>query len=197
MDSARARLMRALKLVDPHDRLRMYHPVTDRGRPIYVHAKILIVDDTVIRVGSSNFNNRSLRLDTECDVTIDANLPGETSAIERIVEIRDELLAEHLGVAPAEVAEAIAGHKSMIAAIEALRGSGKTLVAVPAAAARPVPDLAGGERSARPGEPRGNVRAARPAQGAAQRAWPALSPDAAQCAHPAASLLWTALGPPS
>src|SRR3546814_8014650 len=31
-----------------------------------------LVDDNVLRVGSSNFNNRSLRLDTECDVVIDA-----------------------------------------------------------------------------------------------------------------------------
>lgn len=128
MDSARARLMRALRLVDPHDRLRMYHPVTAGGELIYVHAKILVVDDTVVRVGSSNFNNRSLRLDTECDVTIDADLPGETPASERIAAIRNELIAEHLAVSPEDVAAKLDETGSLIAAIEALRRPGKTLI---------------------------------------------------------------------
>ncbi len=128
MDSARARLMRALKLADPYDRLRMYHPVTAGGHPIYVHAKISIVDDSVIRVGSSNFNNRSLRLDTECDVTIDTDLPGDTPAAGRIAAIRDGLLAEHLDVAAEEIAMGLTDGGSLIALIERLRGSGKTLI---------------------------------------------------------------------
>ena len=42
-----------------------------------------VVDDTVLRVGSSNFNNRSLRLDTECDIVIgnDASLSGKHAVI--------------------------------------------------------------------------------------------------------------------
>lgn len=128
MDSARARLMQTLTEGDAAGRLRMYHPITARGRAIYCHAKIMIVDDRVIRVGSSNFNNRSLRLDTECDVTIDAELPGEDDVRPRIAAIRDDLLAEHLGVEPAEVTDSIARTGSLIATIEALRGSGKTLV---------------------------------------------------------------------
>lgn len=128
MDSARARLMETLEDGDKFDRLRMYHPVTKGGHGIYVHAKILIVDDRVIRVGSSNFNNRSLRLDTECDVTIDADLPGEATARGRIGAIRDELLAEHLGVEPAVITERIRETGSLIATIDGLRGEGKTLI---------------------------------------------------------------------
>ena len=37
--------------------------------------RILVADDHVLRVGSSNLNNRSMGLDTECDVTIDARAP--------------------------------------------------------------------------------------------------------------------------
>lgn len=128
MDSARARLMQTLESGDPYNRLRMYHPVTVRGRGIYVHAKIMVVDDLVIRVGSSNFNNRSLRLDTECDVTIDADLPGEETARGRIAEIRDDLLAEHLGVERDEVTRRIEETGSLIRTIEGLRGHGKTLI---------------------------------------------------------------------
>ena len=132
MDTARARLFQALKRRDRHDRLRMYHPYTARGEPIYVHAKVLAIDDDAIRVGSSNFNNRSLRLDTECDVTIE-------SADGRVAAIRDDLLAEHLGTEPATVSEAIA-RDGLIGAIERLRGHGKTLVPYE------VPDLSGVER---------------------------------------------------
>jgi phosphatidylserine/phosphatidylglycerophosphate/cardiolipin synthase-like enzyme len=127
MDSARGRLMKALQARDVHGRLRMYHPVTAGGAPIYVHAKILIVDDAVIRVGSSNMNNRSLRLDTECDVTIDTGLPGNAGAGVAIGAIRDRLLGEHLGVEPETVRDTLAQTGSLIAAIEALRGEGKTL----------------------------------------------------------------------
>jgi phosphatidylserine/phosphatidylglycerophosphate/cardiolipin synthase-like enzyme len=127
MDSARARLMQALIGRDKHKRLRMYHPFTAGGEPIYVHAKILIVDDVLIRVGSSNMNNRSLRLDTECDVTVDAGLPGNAAAAAGIGQIRAGLLAEHLACEPSAVSEALAETGSLIATIERLRGEGKTL----------------------------------------------------------------------
>ena len=132
MDTARARLLQALKKRDRYGRLRMYHPLTLGGTPIYVHAKVLVIDDDLIRVGSSNFNNRSLRLDTECDVTIEHD--GD-----RIAMIRDDLIAEHLGVEPATVTGAIAAH-GLIGAIEQLRGHGKTLVPYE------VPDLSAVEK---------------------------------------------------
>ena len=127
MDSARARLREALRRKDPHGRFRIYHPVTAGGRPIYVHAKVLVVDDRVLRVGSSNMNNRSMRLDTECDVVIDAGLPANADTAPAILAVRDGLLAEHLGRDPEEVARRIAETGSVIAAIEAMRGQGRTL----------------------------------------------------------------------
>ena len=127
MDTARARLFEALKERDPHGKLRIYHPFTTRGAPNYVHAKILIVDDRLIRVGSSNMNNRSMRLDTECDVVIDTAQPGNAEAGPRIVAVRDALLAEHLGTEAQVVAERIAAGGSLIGAIEALRSAGRSL----------------------------------------------------------------------
>jgi phosphatidylserine/phosphatidylglycerophosphate/cardiolipin synthase-like enzyme len=124
MDTARARLMETLRRRDRHGRLRMYHPHTTGGTPIYVHAKILIADDRVLRLGSSNMNNRSLRLDTECDVAIEATTGADRACV---LAIRDGLIAEHLGLPREEVSAAIADGGSMIAAIERLRGRGKTL----------------------------------------------------------------------
>src|SRR3546814_3269012 len=74
MDAARVELVRAIAKARHGDRLRIYVPHTEQGDPIYVHAKTAIVDDRLIRVGSANLNNRSMGLDSECDVTIDAAL---------------------------------------------------------------------------------------------------------------------------
>ncbi len=120
MDTARARLVEALRRRDRHGRLRLYHPFTAGGEAIYCHAKILIADDRVFRLGSSNLNNRSMRLDTECDLAI-AVEPGSKTG-QRIAAIRDDLLAEHLGVPPATVTATVARTGSLIAAVEVLRG---------------------------------------------------------------------------
>ncbi|MEH3047119.1 phospholipase D-like domain-containing protein [Sphingomonas adhaesiva] len=120
MDTARSRLVAEIERRDHRDRFRLYHPVTAGGAAIYCHAKVLVVDDVAIRVGSSNFNNRSLRLDIECDVTI----MQEPATITRL---RDDLIAEHLGVEVETVAAGVAAD-GLIATIERLRGHGRTLV---------------------------------------------------------------------
>jgi phosphatidylserine/phosphatidylglycerophosphate/cardiolipin synthase-like enzyme len=69
-----------------------------RTDPLYVHAKIGIVDDRWLTVGSANLNAHSLLNDTEMNVvTDDAELARET---------RVRLWAEHLELDPAEVASA-------------------------------------------------------------------------------------------
>jgi phosphatidylserine/phosphatidylglycerophosphate/cardiolipin synthase-like enzyme len=124
MDTARARLVEALRRRDTHGRFRLYHPFTAGGAPVYAHAKILIADGRVLRLGSSNMNNRSLRLDTECDLAIEA---ADEATAERIAAIRDDLVAEHLGVAPERVTATMAETGSLIATVEALRGDGRSL----------------------------------------------------------------------
>ncbi|MDP9325989.1 MAG: phospholipase D-like domain-containing protein, partial [Candidatus Dormibacteraeota bacterium] len=65
------------------------------GNPIYVHAKIGIVDDAWITVGSANLNEHSLFNDTELNVVIhDAGLVRQT---------RLRLWAEHLDKPVAEI----------------------------------------------------------------------------------------------
>lgn len=119
----RARLIAALRQRDRYDRLRLYHPVTRNRAPI--HAKILIVDDEILRVGSSNMNNRSMRLDSECDVTIDCTAGQNEDCADQIATIRDDLLAEHLGVPTRTVAATLARTGSLIATIEDLRFTGR------------------------------------------------------------------------
>lgn len=87
-----------------------------------------IVDDQIVRVGSSNFNNRSLRLDTECDVTIDAAASARSAdAALAIAGIRDGLVAEHLGVSRAIVSAKLAETGSLIETITVLQTTGRSL----------------------------------------------------------------------
>lgn len=128
MDTARARLVESLRRHDRHGRFSIYHPVTASENPIYVHAKTMIVDDRLLRIGSSNFNNRSMRLDSECDVAVDATQDPSGAMEQSLRDLRLGLMAEHLGSTPEAVAAQIDARGSLGAAIEALRGPGRSLV---------------------------------------------------------------------
>lgn len=64
MDAARGRLLGYLRGADRYGRFRIFRPVTAKGAPIYVHAKVLAIDGRLLRIGSANLNNRSMGLDT-------------------------------------------------------------------------------------------------------------------------------------
>jgi len=128
MGVLRARLHRALVDADRLQRYRLYCPHVDGlgDGCINVHSKVMIVDDEVLTVGSANLNNRSMVLDTECNVTIDAN--GDPAVREAIARWRNRLLAEHLDVDESDVARALASEHRLNAAIAALaRPAGRTL----------------------------------------------------------------------
>jgi phosphatidylserine/phosphatidylglycerophosphate/cardiolipin synthase-like enzyme len=127
MDATRVRLGQVIGHSDPDNRFRIYTPVTKGHDDIYVHAKVLIVDDEILKIGSANMNNRSLGLDSECDVTLDACRPANDGARDAICAIRDGLIAEHLGVAPRLVRNEVGKSGSLIATIEKLRGDGRSL----------------------------------------------------------------------
>jgi phosphatidylserine/phosphatidylglycerophosphate/cardiolipin synthase-like enzyme len=72
------------------DRVAIYDLANDQSTPIYVHAKVCIVDDVWMAVGSDNLNRRSWTHDSEiCCAVIDeeGQLPRET---------RIRLAREHL-----------------------------------------------------------------------------------------------------
>jgi phosphatidylserine/phosphatidylglycerophosphate/cardiolipin synthase-like enzyme len=97
MDGNRDRVIRIMRRADRFDRLRAVYPVVvseDGDCDVFIHAKLLIVDDKFLKIGSSNFNRRSTGLDSECDLAVEAQRT-ETSA--GIARIRARLLAEHLG----------------------------------------------------------------------------------------------------
>ena len=128
MDATRVRLAQIIGRSDPGNRFRIFTPKTASGQDIYVHAKIMIVDDQLLRVGSSNLNNRSLGLDSECDLTLDAVTAAEKAMISAL---RTRLMAEHLGCSEEAVEREFSQSGSLLATVEALRGPGKSLALLP------------------------------------------------------------------
>jgi phosphatidylserine/phosphatidylglycerophosphate/cardiolipin synthase-like enzyme len=131
MDGARVRLMHAVLEHDHAKRFHMFVPVAAGGTPIYVHAKLMIVDDEILRVGSANMNNRSMGLDSECDVFLDTARPINAHIGPKITAIRHRLLAEHCGVSIEQIAALLEQHGSIAGAVEAALaqnlGTGKHL----------------------------------------------------------------------
>jgi phospholipase D1/2 len=120
MDSARALCLQRLRQADRHGRFGIYYPVNAAEQSIYVHSKVVVTDNRLLRVGSSNVNNRSMGFDSECDLAIEGT-PEEPHTQSTILNLRNNFLAEHLDVSQAAVAQAILAHGSLLRAVEALR----------------------------------------------------------------------------
>ncbi|AFM19846.1 phosphatidylserine/phosphatidylglycerophosphate/cardiolipin synthase [Mycolicibacterium chubuense NBB4] len=129
MDTARHALLGLLWAADEYDRLGVFWPVTDEGTPIYVHSKVMVIDDRLLRIGSSNLNNRSMGFDSECDVAIEAvgDARGAADVRATIICLRNALVAEHLGVSASDLDEALSRCGSVLGAVRALHRDGRTL----------------------------------------------------------------------
>jgi phosphatidylserine/phosphatidylglycerophosphate/cardiolipin synthase-like enzyme len=103
------RAIELLRRVAP-GRVGIFDVENSAGSPIYVHAKICIVDDTWLTCGSDNFNRRSWTTDSEltCAV-IDSSAHRSEEGNRRVderdsgglaCELRRQLWAEHLGLHP-------------------------------------------------------------------------------------------------
>jgi phospholipase D1/2 len=106
MSALRTVLMRKLLDADAYGRFHAWHPDTPGEPACDVHSKLMIVDDEWLRVGSANFANRSMGLDTECDLVLEAR--GDSATRTAIASVRNALLSEHLGVARTDVQNAFA-----------------------------------------------------------------------------------------
>lgn len=126
MEALRTVLLHRLRDADLYGRFSAWYP-DGPGQPCCeVHSKLMIVDDEWLRVGSANFANRSMGLDTECDLVVEAG--GSPRTRVAIAAARNALLAEHLGVGVHEVKEALALTRSLGAAVRALSNlSARTL----------------------------------------------------------------------
>lgn len=130
LGALRARLLRRLREADVHGRLRAVYPAVpapaDGERvPVQIHSKVLVVDEQHLHVGSANLSNRSMGLDTECDLAIDAQ--ADPRLAQAIARFRDGLLAEHLGATVEAVTRVREETGSLLAVLERLGGGERTL----------------------------------------------------------------------
>lgn len=123
MDVLRNQALDRLIQADRHGKLRILSPVLDElgDSAINVHAKIMVVDGRSVRIGSANLSQRSMGLDTECDIVVaDEGNAGLLAA---------DLLAEHMGADAGEVAECLSG-EGLLAALERFNGGSRRLQAL-------------------------------------------------------------------
>jgi len=120
MVSGRVRFIATLRAAGVGDRIRLLHPRTSHDgvtTDTMVHSKLMIVDDRLLRIGSANLCNRSMAVDSECDLTIEAADDADRAAI---TAVRNRLLAEHCGTGVEEMARRISACGSVRAAVDAL-----------------------------------------------------------------------------
>jgi phosphatidylserine/phosphatidylglycerophosphate/cardiolipin synthase-like enzyme len=122
MDRTRTLVLRRLHRADVFGRFHAYHADTSSGRPIIIHAKLAITDDSLARIGSANLNNRSSELDTECELAIEASDEAGAAAI---AHLRNRLVGHYLARSASDVATAVQRNGGLIGAIEALNRHGR------------------------------------------------------------------------
>jgi phospholipase D1/2 len=128
MHVLRTRLIKTLHSVDRENRFHVYYPDIrglEDGTCIDVHSKVMVVDEEWLRVGSANLSNRSMGLDVECDLTVEAR--ADPRVARPIADFRNRLLGEHLGAQPDVVARLVESTGSMHGAISALHNEHRTL----------------------------------------------------------------------
>jgi phosphatidylserine/phosphatidylglycerophosphate/cardiolipin synthase-like enzyme/uncharacterized membrane protein YdjX (TVP38/TMEM64 family) len=138
MDLLRSAMMRRLMSADAHSRLRIVYPAIEMKQTevedVYVHAKVVIADDRLCFVGSANLANRSMGLDTELNLTLEADTaPPERQQEARdvIAGLRNRLLGELSGEREERVEELFAETGSLIETVERLGAGGHCFKPVP------------------------------------------------------------------
>lgn len=125
----RARFMRILQQAGG-GRVRVSYPLVSDGRTNtakMVHSKVMIIDDRLLRVGSANLNNRSMGVDTECDLVIEARIEEERAAI---AGIRNRLLGDHCGLPAKAIAAEFQRRSSLIQVADHASANGHRLVPI-------------------------------------------------------------------
>ncbi|NPC75843.1 phospholipase [Corallococcus exiguus] len=90
----------------------------------YIHSKVLIVDDTFMTIGSANTTNRSLGLDSELNLSWEAEAPGD--AVSRAIRrVRVSLMAEQAGLAGVAALRPLVDANHMVETLDGLAHEGQ------------------------------------------------------------------------
>ncbi len=103
------------------DRIHVFDLENHEGTPVYVHAKVCVIDDTWCSVGSDNFNRRSWTHDSEVSCAILDSAADESGGFAR--NLRLALMREHLDRAPTDDEDLV----DPLSAVKAMTSAGARL----------------------------------------------------------------------
>jgi phosphatidylserine/phosphatidylglycerophosphate/cardiolipin synthase-like enzyme len=120
-----AKVLHALKetaRLKGHD-LGIYYTLSGKGTHddpgTYIHAKLAIIDDMFLSVGSANMTNRSMGLDTELNASCEET--DDNGNLTRSVQkIRVSLLMEHTGLKDEEYQNKLQDARGLVSYLESL-----------------------------------------------------------------------------
>lgn len=133
MDVLRKRAINEMRRADHSGRLGVFYAHRDgleETNTIKIHSKLMIADDTIVRIGSANLNNRSMGLDTEIDLVLEHE--GEPEKKDAVAHLCNTLLAEHLGLAADDLRKNLEKTGSRLETVSQLQGNRRTLRALEA-----------------------------------------------------------------
>jgi phosphatidylserine/phosphatidylglycerophosphate/cardiolipin synthase-like enzyme len=81
--------------------------------PVFIHAKVLAVDDRFLLISSANLSNRSMGFDSELGVAWESDIPTDSLRAARI-----DLLAEHCGMERDEAEARFAAPHELVAKLD-------------------------------------------------------------------------------
>jgi len=116
----RDRLLGLIRDADEYGRVRVLYPKVS-GKDgeevqVYVHAKLIIADGRIAKIGSANLTNRSMRVDSELDLVIAAKEP-----LDCVTRLLHRVLAMHHGIEADEVGELARNKNGLLELVDALR----------------------------------------------------------------------------
>ena len=103
-------------------------PVTfARFDDVFIHAKMMLVDDVYGSIGSVNMSRRSMYHDGEISAQV---IPGQlrAAAVNPVRDLRCRVWADHLGIPPETALSALADPLDALALFRRSRAAGNTLV---------------------------------------------------------------------
>jgi hypothetical protein len=118
-------MLDSLKKTAEHEghALGIYYTLAEGGEKndiaTYIHSKLIIVDDTFLSVGSANATNRSMGLDTELNVSWEAEDESDHRLRHSIKNVYISLLAEHAGLTEKNLHENFSSKTNIVDSLDA------------------------------------------------------------------------------
>jgi phosphatidylserine/phosphatidylglycerophosphate/cardiolipin synthase-like enzyme len=98
----------------------------DKYRQIYIHSKLLLIDDAFFTVGSANLNQRSMAVDSEINLATDD--PAQATALRKAIWRMHTKNGEGSDGSPVQIAATFKGWQALMRRNDGLKKAGEPLL---------------------------------------------------------------------